>query len=124
VGPVKTQGIEEVMQALRNLPAGHPFAVTASGSVPGIALDDDGGEWSDPTDYDAVAISDMAHIFRSTKGYIDGIRSAWEMSGPHPTAGQIVWCWENPDAWALVDVDRGWFAEQVAARVIDPPLPV
>jgi hypothetical protein len=113
--PIETKGTAELLQRLKALPPGHPYAIAASAA--GITLDDDGGEWSYPTDYDAVAISDMAIMFQRTDGPVAGIRSAWEMSGPHPTAGQITWCWENPDAWDLVDVDREWFSEQVAARV-------
>jgi hypothetical protein len=106
VSPIHPQGI----------PSRRTAGFLASGD--GTELDADGGEWTDPVVYDAVAIEDMAQRFRATVGPVDGILSAWEITGPHPTAGQITWCWENPDAWALTDVDQDWFAEQVSNRTL------
>jgi hypothetical protein len=89
-------------------------------------LGSDGGEWISPDDFDAIAIHDMAIGFKESSEEINSFRSAWEMTGPHPTAGQITFCWENPTAWETLDgdVDRQWFMEQVVTRTPDiPPIP-
>jgi hypothetical protein len=96
----------------------NPPMVAAGGTDMIPILDKDGGEWCTPDDYDAVAIADMADLFRATNSRVASFNSAWEITGPHPTAGQIQYCWENPDAWEILeqDVDRQWFMEQVATR--------
>jgi len=84
-------------------------------------LDEDGGEWMDPDEFDAVGIADMATSFQvdldDTEPF-PNFASAYAQMGEHPTAGDIEYVWENPSAWEILDgdVDRKWFMEQVRTR--------
>jgi hypothetical protein len=97
-------------------------ATTAGGTAMIPELDEDGGEWTAPDDFDAVAISEMADCFTAdtSPGLFNSTESAFA-NILHPTAGQIQYCWENPNAWEILgaDVDRQWFMEQVATRTAD-----
>lgn len=70
-----------------------------------------------PDHADALSIWEMSDVFRAGEEPLN-MASDWEMIGPHPIAGQINFCWENPVAWEILgeDGDRAWFMEQIVAH--------
>jgi hypothetical protein len=84
-------------------------------------LDEDGGEWTDYDDFDAVGIADMAESFRvdlDDSEPFPNFASAYLQGGTHKTAGAIEYVWQNPTAWEIVGtaVDQAWFMDQVMTR--------
>lgn len=84
--------------------------------IPILSADPDS---MDPDAYDAYAIADMGRVFEA--GAVPAnVPSAWHRSRPHPLAGDIEWCWENPSAWEILDGDvpYEWFMERVANEFV------
>ena len=82
-------------------------------------LDSDGGEWTPPDEYDAVAIHSMAEAFQAdpTFGHL-ATESAWWQ-----TDGRYQYAFENEDAWAILGSDapdEDWFLDMVA-KLVDLP---
>lgn len=84
-------------------------------------LDADGGGAMLADDYDAAAIHNM-WLEMSAGLPPTPMESKWHAAPtePHPDAGDIVWCWENPTAWDILDgdVDRSQFMARVVASTM------